>query len=61
MSSGVREDTPSTTCHQGGAAYAAAKAAVHGCIRDVAQAVLCLASDEASNITGYTLAVTGGR
>jgi NAD(P)-dependent dehydrogenase (short-subunit alcohol dehydrogenase family) len=28
---------------------------------DVAHVVLYLASDEASNITGHTLAVTGGR
>jgi hypothetical protein len=28
---------------------------------NVAHTVLCLASNEASNITGHTLAVTGGR
>src|SRR5512139_530221 len=36
MSSGAREGTPWTAYYQGGAAYAAAKAGVHGFIRDVA-------------------------
>ena len=54
----AREGTPWTAYYQGGAACSAAKAGVHGFIRDV---VLFLASDEASSITGHTLAVTGGR
>ena len=115
ISSGAREGTPWTAYYQGGAAYSAAKAGVHGFIRDVAlelaeyginvnavapgpietervgahlrhlnetveyspnrmtplrrlgqpleiaNAVLFLASDEATYITGHTLAVTGGR
>jgi len=115
ISSGAREGTPWTAYYDGGAAYSAAKAGVHGFIRDVAlelaeygitvnavapgpidtervsahlrrlnetveyspnrmtplhrlgqplevaNAVLFLASDEASYITGHTLAVTGGR
>jgi 3-oxoacyl-[acyl-carrier protein] reductase len=114
MSSGAREGTPWTAHHTGGAAYSAAKAGVHGFIRDaafelaehgirinavapgpittertaaafeemrdsdfspykftpmrrigepreIADAVLYLASDEASYITGTTLNVTGGR
>jgi 3-oxoacyl-[acyl-carrier protein] reductase len=115
ISSGAREGTPWTAYYQGGAAYSAAKAGVHGFIRDVAlevaeygitvnavapgpietervgtnlrhlnetveyspnrmtplrrlgqplevaNAVLFLASDEASYVTGHTLAVTGGR
>jgi NAD(P)-dependent dehydrogenase (short-subunit alcohol dehydrogenase family) len=115
ISSGAREGTPWTAYYQGGSAYSAAKAGVHGFIRDVAlelaeygitvnavapgpietervganlrqlnetveyspnrmtplrrlgrpvevaNAVLFLASDEASYITGHTLAVTGGR
>jgi 3-oxoacyl-[acyl-carrier protein] reductase len=115
ISSGAREGTPWTAYHQGGSAYSAAKAGVHGFIRDVAlelaeysinvnavapgpidteragpnlrhlnetadyspnrmtplgrlgtpsevaDAVLFLASDEASYITGHTLAVAGGR
>ena len=115
ISSGAREGTPWTAYYQGGAAYSAAKAGVHGFIRDVAlelaeygihvnavapgpietervganlrhlnetvdyspnrmtplrrlgqpievaNAVLFLASDEASYITGHTLSVTGGR
>lgn len=115
MSSGAREGTPWTAYYQGGAAYSAAKAGVHGFVRDVAlelaehgvnvnavapgpidterfgpglkrmnetveyspnrmtplrrlgepievaHAVLFLASEEASYITGHTLAVTGGR
>jgi NAD(P)-dependent dehydrogenase (short-subunit alcohol dehydrogenase family) len=115
LSSGAREGTPWTAYYQGGSAYSAAKAGVHGFIRDVAlelaehginvnavapgpidterfgpglhtlnetveyspnrmtplrrlgqpmevaHAVLFLASEEASYITGHTLAVTGGR
>jgi 3-oxoacyl-[acyl-carrier protein] reductase len=115
ISSGAREGTPWTAYYQGGSAYSAAKAGIHGFIRDVslelaehgitvnavapgpidtertgpmlrklnatveyspnhmtplrrlglpieiANAVLFLASSEASYITGHTLAVTGGR
>ena len=115
MSSGAREGTPWTAYYQGGSAYSAAKAGVHGFVRDVAlelaehginvnavapgpidteragsnlrrlnetvdyspnrmtplrrlgqpsevaAAVLFLVSDEASYITGHTLAVAGGR
>ncbi len=115
LSSGAREGTPWTAYYQGGSAYSAAKAGVHGFIRDVAlelaayditvnavapgpidtervgpdlrrlnetvdqspnrmtplgrlgrphevaDAVLFLASEEASYITGHTLAVAGGR
>jgi NAD(P)-dependent dehydrogenase (short-subunit alcohol dehydrogenase family) len=114
LSSGSREGTPWTAAHTGGAAYAAAKAGIHGFIRDVAlevadynirinavapgpiatertsagfesmreadyspwklvpmkrigtprevaDAVLYLASDEATYITGTTLNVAGGR
>ena len=115
LSSGAREGTPWTAYYQGGSAYAAAKAGVHGFIRDVAlelaeygitvnavapgpietersgpmlraldetveyspsrmtplrrlgqpaeiaNAVLFLASAEASYITGVTLPVAGGR
>lgn len=115
LSSGAREGTPWTAYYQGGSAYSAAKAGVHGFIRDVslelaefginvnavapgpietdragptlrrmnetveyspnrmtplrrlgqpvevANAVLFLASAEASYITGVTLHVTGGR
>ena len=115
MSSGAREGTPWTAYHTGGAAYSAAKAGIHGFIRDaamelaehgirinavapgpietertiqsfeelrttseyspqrlvpmrrvgqpreIADAVLYLASDEASYITGTTLNVAGGR
>jgi NAD(P)-dependent dehydrogenase (short-subunit alcohol dehydrogenase family) len=115
ISSGAREGTPWTAYYQGGSAYSAAKAGVHGFVRDVAlelaeheinvnavapgpidterfgpglrrlnetvehspnrmtplrrlgkpievaHAVLFLASEEASYITGHTLAVTGGR
>ena len=115
MSSGAREGTPWTAYYAGGSAYAAAKAGVHGFVRDVAlelaeygitvnavapgpidterfgpglrklnetvayspnhmtplkrlgqpievaHFVLFLASDEASYVTGHTLAVTGGR
>jgi len=115
MSSGAREGTPWTAYYQGGAAYSAAKAGIHGFVRDtalelaehginvnavapgpidteragpnlkrlndtvdyspnrmtplhrlgqpieVAHAVLFLASEEASYITGHTLAVAGGR
>ncbi len=114
MSSGSREGTPWTAHHSGGAAYSAAKAGIHGFIRDsafelaehgirinavapgpidtertapvfeemrdrefnpwtftpmrrigrpreIADAVLYLASDEATYITGTTLNVTGGR
>ena len=115
ISSGAREGTPWTAYYQGGSAYSAAKAGIHGFIRDVAlelaehginvnavapgpidtdrvganlrtlnetveyspnhmtpmrrlgqpveiaNAVLFLASTEASYITGHTLAATGGR
>jgi NAD(P)-dependent dehydrogenase (short-subunit alcohol dehydrogenase family) len=115
LSSGAREGTPWTAYYQGGSAYSAAKAGVHGFIRDVAlelaehginvnavapgpidaertgpalrrlnetveyspnhmtplrrlgrpeeiaNAVLFLASLEASYITGVTLSATGGR
>jgi 3-oxoacyl-[acyl-carrier protein] reductase len=115
MSSGAREGTPWTANHTGGAAYSAAKAGIHGFIRDaamelaeygirinavapgpietertakmfeqlretsdysphklvpmrrigqpreIADAVLYLASAEASYITGTTLSVAGGR
>jgi NAD(P)-dependent dehydrogenase (short-subunit alcohol dehydrogenase family) len=115
MSSGAREGTPWTAHHSGGAAYSAAKAGIHGFIRDaamelaefgirinavapgpietertaktfaelretsdysphklvpmrrvgqpreIADAVLYLASDEASYVTGTTLSVAGGR
>ena len=115
MSSGAREGTPWTAYYQGGAAYSASKAGVHGFVRDVAlelaehgvnvnavapgpidteragptlkkldetvefspsrmtplhrigepievaHAVIFLCSDEASYITGHTLAVAGGR
>jgi 3-oxoacyl-[acyl-carrier protein] reductase len=114
MSSGAREGTPWTAHSTGGAAYSAAKAGIHGFIRDaamelaeygirinavapgpietertmtafdvlresdhspwklvpmarigqpreIADAVLYLASDEASYITGTTLSVAGGR
>jgi 3-oxoacyl-[acyl-carrier protein] reductase len=115
ISSGAREGTPWTAYYQGGSAYSAAKAGVHGFIRDVsmelaeysinvnavapgpietervstnlrhmnetvecspnrmtplgrlgqpvevANAVLFLASDEATYITGHTVSVTGGR
>ena len=115
LSSGAREGTPWTAYYQGGSAYSAAKAGVHGFVRDVAlelaehginvnavapgpidterfgpglrkldetveyspsrmtplrrlgqpsevaHAALFLASEEASYITGHTLAVTGGR
>ena len=115
LSSGAREGTPWTAYYQGGAAYSASKAGVHGFVRDVAlelaehgvnvnavapgpidteragpglkkldetvefspsrmtplhrlgepievaHAVLFLCSDEASYITGHTLAVAGGR
>jgi len=115
LSSGAREGTPWTAYYQGGSAYSAAKAGIHGFIRDVAlelaehgitvnavapgpidtertgpmlrklnetveynphhmtpmrrlglateiaDAVLFLASSEASYITGHTLHVTGGR
>ncbi|MDP6707487.1 MAG: SDR family NAD(P)-dependent oxidoreductase [Alphaproteobacteria bacterium] len=115
LSSGAREGTPWTAYYEGGSAYSAAKAAMHGFVRDVAlelaeyginvnavapgpidteiagahlrrlnesvdfspnrmtplgrlglpsevaDAVLFLASDEASYITGHTLAVAGGR
>ena len=115
LSSGAREGTPWTAYYQGGSAYSAAKAGVHGFIRDVAlelaeyginvnavapgpidadrtgsalrrlnetveyspnhmtplrrlgqpieiaNAVLFLASAEASYITGVTLQATGGR
>lgn len=115
LSSGAREGTPWTAYYQGGSAYSACKAAVHGFMRDlalelaefninvncvapgpidtekaganlrkmnetvdfspnrmtpmgrlglpveVANAVLFLASDEASYVSGHTLAVAGGR
>ncbi len=114
MSSGAREGTPWTAHHAGAAAYSAAKAGIHGFIRDaafelaehgirinsvapgpiatertiqtfedmrtsdysphklvpmrrigqpreIANAVLYLASDEASYVTGTTLNVAGGR
>lgn len=115
MSSGAREGTPWTAHHSGGAAYSAAKAGIHGFVRDaamelaehgirinavapgpietartsrtfedmretspfsphilvpmgrigqpreIADAVLFLASDEATYITGTTLSVAGGR
>jgi len=115
MSSGAREGTPWTAHHDGAAAYSAAKAGIHGFIRDaalelgefgirinavapgpietertaatfaelraasdysphrlvplrrigqpreIADAVLFLASDEASYVTGTTLNVAGGR
>ena len=115
LSSGAREGTPWTAYYQGGAAYSACKAGVHGFIRDVAlelaaynvnvnavapgpidtekaganlrhlndtveyspnhmtpmgrlglphevaDAVLFLASDESSYISGHTIAVAGGR
>jgi len=115
MSSGAREGTPWTAHHTGGAAYSAAKAGIHGFIRDaamelaehgirinavapgpietertakmfedlrgtseysphilvpmrrigqpreIADAVLYLASEEASYITGTTLSAAGGR
>ena len=115
MSSGSREGTPWTALSSGGAAYSAAKAGIHGFIRDaamelaesgirinaiapgpietertratfetlrqesphsphilvpmgrlgqpreIADAALYLASDEASYVTGVTLPVAGGR
>lgn len=115
LSSGAREGTPWTAYYQGGSAYSACKAGVHGFIRDVAlelaehninvnavapgpidteragatlrqmnetveyspnhmtpmgrlgtpreiaDAVLFLASDESSYISGHTIAVAGGR
>jgi 3-oxoacyl-[acyl-carrier protein] reductase len=114
MSSGAREGTPWTAHHDGAAAYSAAKAGIHGFIRDaayelgehgirinavapgpidtertaktfqdlrtsdysphklvpmhrigrpreIADAVLYLASDEASYVSGTTLSVAGGR
>ena len=115
LSSGAREGTPWTAYYQGGASYSAAKAGIHGFIRDVAlelaeynimvnavapgpidteraganlrelnetveyspnhmtplrrlgqpieiaNAVLFLASEESSYITGVTLQATGGR
>lgn len=115
LSSGAREGTPWTAHHTGGSAYSAAKAGIHGFIRDaalelgdynvrinavapgpidtertagafeamrepaeyspyrlvplrrigkpreIADAVLYLASDEASYVTGTTLNVAGGR
>ena len=35
MSSGAREGTPWTAYYQGGSAYSAAKAGVHGFVRDI--------------------------
>ena len=115
LSSGAREGTPWTAYYEGGSAYSASKAGVHGFMRDlalelaehninvncvapgqidteiagaklrklndtvdfspnrmtpfgrlgqpreVADAVLFLASDEASYVSGHTLAVMGGR
>jgi 3-oxoacyl-[acyl-carrier protein] reductase len=115
MSSGSREGTPWSAYHAGASAYSAAKAGIHGFIRDaamelgdygvrinavapgpidtertaesfemmrepiefsphrlvplrrigkpheIADAVLYLASDEASYVTGTTLSVAGGR
>jgi 3-oxoacyl-[acyl-carrier protein] reductase len=115
MSSGAKEGTPWSAAHSGAAAYSAAKAGIHGFIRDVAwevapygirinavapgpietdrtravfaemnatlehspkrmvpmaragqpreiaDAVLYLASEEASYVTGVTLDVAGGR
>ena len=115
LSSGAREGTPWSAYYAGGAPYSAAKAGVHGFMRDaamelaehgvrinavapgpidtervgqslrrlnetvelspnrmtplgrlgtpeeVANAILFLASDEASYVTGHTLAVAGGR
>ena len=115
LSSGAREGTPWTAYYAGGSAYSAAKAGVHGFVRDVAMelaqfnitvnaiapgpvdterigaelreldqtvelapskltplgrlgtpeeiaaAAVFLASDEASYVTGHTLAVAGGR
>jgi NAD(P)-dependent dehydrogenase (short-subunit alcohol dehydrogenase family) len=113
MSSGSREGTPWTAHHSGGAAYSAAKAGIHGFIRDaalelaehgirinavapgpidtgmltrftgtperkaglvttvpmdrlglaeeVANAIVFIASDEASFITGHVLNVDGGK
>lgn len=115
LSSGAREGTPWTAYYQGGSAYSACKAGVHGFMRDlalelaefnirvncvapgpidtaraganlrklnetvdfspdritplgrlgqpveVANAILFLVSDEASYVTGHTLAVAGGR
>jgi 3-oxoacyl-[acyl-carrier protein] reductase len=115
LSSGAREGTPWTAYYEGGASYSAAKAGIHGFIRDVAlelaaydikvnavapgpidteragphlrkldetveyspghmtplrrlgrpieiaNAVLFLASEESSYITGVTLQATGGR